>query len=157
MGTKLVLAAAAFMLLCAGSAQAREEIKIEFNGSVYTLDKPVLALAQAPKAVALKTNNQQNMALRKMRLNPRPNTDDLLIGTLQKDLDIYAVVRELYEAGFKAQSLSDGHGYFYIAVDVAGVDAADRAIGLAKYYYVTEVFVGKKVYDAIFPPTQEIK
>ncbi|MCX5797934.1 MAG: hypothetical protein NTY77_20780 [Elusimicrobia bacterium] len=154
MKIKLAVLAAALAAVCAGAANAQEPITISFNGATYTFDRPALT-ALAPRAQLARTNNQQNMALAKIKLNPyHQDMNDTLIATLQPGLDVYAVVRELYLAGFKAQSYSDDHGYYYIAVDVAGVDAADSAIGLAKYYYVTQVFVGKKVYDALFPPGQ---
>lgn len=149
MKTALAILAVA---LAAGSAAAQEPITIHFAGRTYTFERPVFS---APAPAAQRTNNQQNMALAKIKLNPvHPDMDDALIATLQPGLDVYAVVRELYQAGFKAQAYGDNQGYYYIGVDVRGADAADQAIGLAKYYYVTKVYVGRKVYDAIFPPGQ---
>jgi hypothetical protein len=151
MKTALAILAVA---LTAGAAHAQEPIAIHFAGQTYTFERPVLSL-RAPAPAAQRTNNQQGAALAKIKLNPyEPGLNDALIATLQPGLDVYAVVRELYLAGFKAQAYGDNHGYYYIGVDVAGVDAADQAIGLAKYYYVTQVFVGRKVYDAIFPPAR---
>lgn len=152
MKTQLAILAAA--LAAAGAAHAQDPITIHFLGKAYVFERPAIA-ARAPAAAARRTNNQQNMALQKIKVNPyEPSLDDALIATLQPGLDVYAVVRELYSAGFKAQAYGDNHGYYYIGVDVAGADAADKAIGLAKYYYVTQVFVGRKVYDAIFPPVR---
>ena len=149
MKTALAILAVA---LAAGSAGAQEPITIHFAGQTYTFERPVFS---APAPAAQRTNNQQNMALAKIKLNPyHPEMNDALIATLQPGLDVYAVVRELYQAGFKAQAYNDNQGYYYIGVDVRGEDAADQAIGLAKYYYVTKVYVGRKVYDAIFPPAQ---
>ncbi|MCX5788339.1 MAG: hypothetical protein NTX64_07540, partial [Elusimicrobia bacterium] len=153
MGNKGLLIAAAFVFACVSTAKAAEQMKMEFEGVVYTVDKPALALSQVPKTVVAKRNNQQNMALQKMRLNPRPNADDVLIANIEKGTDMYAAVRELYQAGFKVQPQSGN----VIAVDVAGLDGADLALGLAKYYYVTEVFVGKKVWDALFPPQASLQ
>jgi hypothetical protein len=150
---KTVLAVLAFALAAVGSAGAREPIAIHFAGQTYTFERPVFAPRAA--AGARRTNNQQNMALGKIALNlHHPDMNDALIATLQPGLDVYAVVRELCQAGFKARAYGDTQGYYYIGVDVSGADAADRAIGLAKYYYVTKVFVGRKVYEAIFPPAQ---
>jgi hypothetical protein len=150
MKTVLAVLAVAF---AAGSAGAQEPITIHFSGQTYTFERPVFVPRAA--AGAQRTNNQQNMALAKIALNPHhPDMNDALIATLQPGLDVYAVVRELYQAGFKAQAYGDNQGYYYIGVDVSGVDAADQAIGLAKYYYVTKVFVGRKVYEAIFPPAR---
>lgn len=151
MQTKPLVLAAVFAALCAGAARAQEPIAISFDGATYTFDRPALT----GQSLATRRNNQQNMALAKIKVNPhQPDMNDALIATLQPGLDVYAVVRELYQAGFKAQAYGDNHGYYYIAVDVAGADAADSALGLAKYYYVTQVFVGQKVFDALFPPVQ---
>jgi len=147
------IAFAAALLALAGISRAENQIQIDFNGTLYTFDRPKIARSHAPAGSAAARNNQQNMALRKIKLNPKAGTDDLLVGKLQPGLDLYAVVRELYQAGFKVQALNDGQGVYFLAVDVSGDDAADRAIGLAKYYYVAEVLVGKKVFEAIFPPS----
>ena len=141
------------VILAASVARAQEPITIHFEGRAYTFDRP--ALTPPAAAPVLAAYNQQNMALVKIKLNPyHPEMNDALIATLQPGLDVYAVVRELYQAGFKAQAYGDNQGYYYIGVDVRGADAADQAIGLAKYYTVTKVYVGRKVHDAIFPPAQ---
>ena len=102
--------------------------------------------------------NQQNMALRKIKVNEyQPDMEGTLIGKLQKGLDIDKVVKELNDAGLKAQAMNDGLGYYFISVDVNKGDAADSAIGLAKFYYVTEVQVGQKVYNSIFTPPSRSK
>jgi len=155
MKTQLILAAAVLVALCAGTAKAAEPMSFDFNGTVYTFDRPSLAMPHAPADVVALRYNGMNKVLAKIKLNTRQeDMNDVLFAKLEPGLDVYAVVRELYQAGFKAQAYSDNNGYYFIGVDVSGQDAADRAIGLARYYYVTEVLVGKKVYEAIFPPTQ---
>ena len=95
--------------------------------------------------------NQQNMALAKIKLNEaQPDMNYTLVAKLKKGLDIDAVLKELTEAGFKAKACADGGNYYFVMVDASGIDAGDAAIGLAKYYYVTEVQVGQKIYNSIF-------
>lgn len=126
------IALTAVLLVLAAAARAESQIQIDFNGTLYTFDRPKLERSHAPAAVQAKYN-QQNRALAKIKLNAKaPEADDLLIGKLEPGQDVYAVVRELYLAGFKVQAFDDGRGYYYLAVNVAGDDAADRAIGLAK-------------------------
>ncbi|OGS56274.1 MAG: hypothetical protein A3J79_10455 [Elusimicrobia bacterium RIFOXYB2_FULL_62_6] len=90
--------------------------------------------------------NQQNTALRKIKLNEaNPGANNTLVAMLVRHTNLASALRELNSAGFKAKSLRG-----LIEVDVTGDDAADRAIGLAKYSFVGEVRVGKAVYDSIF-------
>jgi len=53
-------------------------------------------------------------------------------------------------ACFKVQAVQDGQGGYMVMADVSGQNAADQAVGLARYYYVTEVRVGQNVYNKLF-------
>ncbi len=118
--------------------------EVQVNQAVYS----ALAYNEAPKSPG---NNQQNMALRKIKVNEaQPDMNDTLVGLIQHGQDIDTVVRELTEGGFKAYPCQDNHGGYMVMVDVKGLDAAGYALGLAKYYYVAEVLVGRKVYDRLF-------
>lgn len=91
------------------------------------------------------------LTLRKIQVNAAaPEMNDKLVGLLDKSFDSYTAVRELTQAGFKVQAYQSNTGGYMVFADVTGQDAADWAIGLARYYYVTEVRVGQKVYDQIF-------
>lgn len=94
--------------------------------------------------------NQQNIALAKIKLNEyQPDMDNSVILKLNGE-NIDFILKDLKKDGFKAEAYSDGAGYYFIMVDLTGKDVADNAIGLAKYYYVREVLVSKKVYYEIF-------
>lgn len=126
------------------SAAAINEIK-SFSGaglSIQAIEAPQPAVPALPET----RNNQQNMALKKIRLNEAaPGLNDTLVARLMRQTNANKALSELNAAGFKA-SLGGG----FLMVDVTGIDAADAALGLAKYYYVVEVRVGKAVYDALF-------
>ena len=95
--------------------------------------------------------NNQWQTLKKIKLNTaNPGMNDTLVGLIEHGQDAYAVTRELYQAGFKVKSYQDNSGGYMVFADVAGQDAADQAVGLARYYYITEVKVGQKVYDQLF-------
>lgn len=95
--------------------------------------------------------NNQWQTLKKIKLNTaNPGMNDTLVGLIERGQDAYAVTRELYQAGFKVKSYQDNSGGYMVFADVAGQDAADQAVGLARYYYITEVKVGQKVYDQLF-------
>ena len=99
------------------------------------------------------TKNNQWLTLRKIKMNTAmPDMNDTLIGLVQKGQDIDKAVKELNDFGFKASALQDNTGGYMVSVDVTGMDAADYAVGLARYYYITEVKVGQKVFNEIFPP-----
>ncbi|MBI4351237.1 MAG: hypothetical protein HY550_07345 [Elusimicrobia bacterium] len=94
--------------------------------------------------------NNQWQTLRKIKVNTaQPDMNDTLVGLVEPGQDAYAVTRELYLAGFKVRPYQGQDG-FRVVADVAGQDAADRAVGLARYYYITEVRVGRKVYEQLF-------
>jgi len=91
------------------------------------------------------------LTLRKIQVNTAaPEMNDKLVGLVDKNFDSYTAVRELTQAGFKVQAYQSNTGGYMVFADVTGQDAADWAIGLARYYYITEVRVGQKVYDQIF-------
>lgn len=99
---------------------------------------------EAPKA-------NQWMTLRKIKVNEaQPDINDTLIGIVARGENIDKVVKELNEGGLKAKSYQDDNGDYLVMVDVKGLDAADYAIGLARYYYITEVKVGQKVHNQLF-------
>lgn len=100
--------------------------------------------------------NNQWQTLRKIKLNTaKPDMNDSLIGLIEHGQDAYAATRELYQAGFKVKSYQDNSGGYMVFADVTGQDAADQAVGLARYYYITEVKVGRKVYDQLFGARNE--
>lgn len=115
------------------------------------LDQAGLALPsiEVPSPEAPKSNMW--LTLRKIQVNTAaPDMNDKLVGLLDKSFDSYTAVRELTQAGFKVQAYQSNTGGYMIFADVTGQDAADWAIGLARYYYITEVRVGQKVYDQLF-------
>jgi len=103
---------------------------------------------QVPAPETPKAN--QWMTLRKITVNTaQPDMNDTLIGIV-RGMDIDKAVKELNDNGFKASALQDNHGGYMVMVDVTGLDAADYAIGLARYYYISEVQVGQKVHNQLF-------
>ncbi len=94
--------------------------------------------------------NQQNMALAKIKVNEiDPQADDSVLLILKPgDIDFY--LKDLQKDGFKVSAYQDGSGFYFIIADLKGKNAASEALGLAKYYYVKEVRVGKKTYDELF-------
>ncbi len=118
--------------------------EVRVNQVVYS----ALAYKDAPKSARY---NQQNMALAKIKVNEaQPDMNDTLVGLIQRRENIDTIVKELNDGGLKATARQDNHGGYLVMVDVTGLDAADYAIGLAKYYYITEVQVGRQVYDKLF-------
>ncbi|MDD5209711.1 MAG: hypothetical protein PHV36_10020 [Elusimicrobiales bacterium] len=94
-------------------------------------------------------HNQWN-TLKKITVNEaQPDMNDTLIGIV-RGMDIDKAVKELNDNGFKASALQDNNGGYMVMVDVKGLDAADLAVGLARYYYITEVKVGQKVHNQLF-------
>ncbi len=131
--------------------------------SAYSADSAVLGAAglslaeiQAPAPEAPKNN--QWMTLRKIQVNTAsPGMNDTLVGLVDRNFDAYVAVRELTQAGFKVQAYQSNTGGYMIFADVTGKAAADEAVGLARYYYITEVRVGQKVYDTLFGLTDRNK
>jgi hypothetical protein len=94
----------------------------------------------------------QWLTLSKVKVNAAmPDMDDTLVGLVDHAQNIDKVVKELNDNGFRAASFQDNAGGYMVMVDVTGLDAADYAIGLARYFYITEVRVGRKVFSQIFP------
>ncbi|MDP2865289.1 MAG: hypothetical protein Q8O90_03505, partial [Elusimicrobiota bacterium] len=101
-------------------------------------------LPEAPKSSQWNT-------LKKITVNTaQPDMNDTLIGMVKRAQDIDKAVKELNENGFKASAAQDNLGGYMVIVDVKSLDAADYAVGLARYYFITEVKVGRKVYDRLF-------
>jgi len=89
--------------------------------------------------------------LRKITVNEaQPDMNDTLVGIVARRQDIDIVVKELNKGGLKATAVQDNTGGYLVLVDVKGLNAADCAVGLARYYYITEVKVGQAVYTQIF-------
>ncbi len=109
------------------------------------------ATVEAPAAPAEAKANTLPQALRKIRVNAADDTmNDALVGLLRPGLDIDWVLRDLASMGFKAKALTNASGGYFVVADVKGPDASDYAMGLARIYYVTEVRVGRAVYEEIF-------
>ena len=90
------------------------------------------------------------MTLRKVTLNDaQPDMNDTLIGIV-RGADIDKAVKEINDNGFKAAAFQDNNGGYMVMVDVTGLNAADYAVGLARYYYITEVKVSRKVHAQLF-------
>lgn len=98
-----------------------------------------------------KTKGNHWLTLRKIKVNEAaPSMNDTLLGIVEHDQDIDKVLRELTGGGFRASAMQDNQGGYIVMADVKGLNAPDLAVGLARYYYVTEVRVGQKVYDDLF-------
>lgn len=139
-----LIAAAFFSVSGLLSAAANEDNKV-LSSAGLSIRQIEVPLPAAPVASETKYN-QQNLALGKIKLNEgSPDMNDTLVARLIRHKDTAEALTELREAGFKVRQ-----DRATIMVDVAGDDAADRAIGLAKYWYVIDVKVGKAVYDKIF-------
>ena len=137
--TIILIAASGLLRVSAGESK----ILAEAGLSLPAIEVPA---PEAPKS-------NQWLTLRKIQVNTAaPEMNDKLVGKLERGHDAYSAVRELYTNGFKAQAYQDNQGGYLIVVDVKGQDAADLAVGLARYYYITEVRVGQAVYNKIFGP-----
>lgn len=134
--------AAAISVLGVFPASAGESLVLEKAGlSLPAMEAP---LPEAPKS------NQWN-TLKKITVNTaQPDMNDTLIGMVRHGQDIDEAVKELNENGFKAGAVQDNLGGYMVTVDVKGLDAADYAVGLARYHYITEVKVGQKVHNQLF-------
>lgn len=134
--------AAAVVLSLSGLVSAAENLAI--TGAGLSLPSVELPAPGAPK-------NNHWMTLKKIELNTAaPEMDDKLIGIIDRTFDAYVATRELTQAGFKVQCYQDNHGGYMVIADVTGQDPADMAVGLARYYYITKVKVGQKVFDQLF-------
>jgi len=115
------------------------------------LDKAGLTLPEIKVPAPEAPKNTQWLTLRKITVNTaQPDMNDTLVGMIKHGESIDKVVKELTEGGFKVQAVQDNFGGYMVLADVTGLDAADLAVGLARYYYVTEVKVGQKVHDQLF-------
>lgn len=108
-----------------------------------------------PQAPSFSTENskynQQNIALGKIKVNElHPDMDNSAVLIPEKG-DINFYISDLTKAGFIASAYQDNNGDYFIIIDLTGKNAASEAVGLAKYYYVKEVRVGKKTYKELFP------
>ncbi|HNW44732.1 MAG TPA: hypothetical protein PKI19_09525 [Elusimicrobiales bacterium] len=119
----------------------------QWVGPIYT-PCPGSAVNPFP---ATKGNNMWQV-LSKIKLNDKQaDMNGTLVGLVSHDQKIDTVVKELNEAGFKAKPYQDNSGGYLVMAEVTPQEASDRALGLARYYYITEVLVGEKVYRDIFP------
>lgn len=108
-----------------------------------------LPAVEVPVPQAPKNNNW--MTLRKITVNTaQPDMNDTLIGMVRHGQDVDQVVKELNDNGFKARAVQDNLGGYMVFVDVKGQDAADMAVGLARYWYIDEVKVGQQVHNQLF-------
>lgn len=142
--TKILLVIAV-KLVCI--SDLTKNLEISFN-------KELLTSYSVPAATfSYEKYNQQNTALRKIKINNyQPDMDNTVILILD-GTDIDFIINDLRKDGFDVNAYTDGHGYYFIAVDFSGNDEyyiADSSVGLAKYYYVKEVLVSKKIFDEIF-------
>ena len=137
-----LIAAAIFSVSAIGSAAAADSLVLEKAGlSLSGIEMPV---PPAPK-------NNQWSTLKKITVNEaQPDMENTLVGMIKHGENIDAVVKELNAAGFKAAPYQDNLGGYMVMVDVTGQDAADRAVGLARYYYVTEVKDSRKLHNSLF-------
>ncbi len=110
-----------------------------------------LALPAAQAPLPEQPRSTQWLTLRKIHVDQAaPEMNDTLVGIVQSGTDIDTVVKELTEGGFKVRAVQDNNGGYMVMADVTGLNAADCAVGLARYYYITEVLVGQQVYDQLF-------
>ena len=115
------------------------------------LDKAGMQLPSIEIPVPSTPKNNNWMTLRKITVNTaQPDMDDTLVGLVQHGQNIDKVVKELNDNGFKASASQDNAGGYLVMVDVTGLNAADCAIGLARYYYINEVQVGQNVHNQLF-------
>lgn len=136
--------ALAAILLSVSSLPAFAGESQVLNQAGFSLPAVEVPAPQAPKA-------NMWMTLRKIQLNTaQPDLNDTLIGLVQPGQDLDKVVAELTANGFKARTQQSDQGGPMVFVDVKGLDAADYAIGLARYWYITEVKVGQRVHNQIF-------
>ena len=136
-----IVAAAAFSLSAVSVNAAESKVLSEAGLSLPSIETLV---SEAPKV-------QLWTALKKITVNEaQPDMENTIIGMVEHGFNIDKAVKELKEAGFKAEPFQDNSGGYMVMVDVTGQDAADRAVGLSRYYYVTEVKVSRKVHNLLF-------
>lgn len=136
------IAVIVFSASAAGPAKAAESPVLEKAGMT-------LAGIAVPAPITKKPSPW--IALRKITVNEaQPDMENTLVGMIQHGENIDTVAKDLAEAGFKAEAVQDNLGGYMVLVDVTGQDAGDRAIGLARYYYVTQVKVSRRLHAAIF-------
>lgn len=137
-----ILAAAAFSLSGTFSLSAADsKVLSEAGLSLSGIETPA---PETPKA-------NQWMTLRKITVNEaQPDMENTLIGMIDHGFNIDTAVKELKAAGFKAEPFQDNSGGYMVMADVTGQNAADQAVGLARYYYVNEVKVSRKVHNQLF-------
>ena len=137
---KIFLIIAAVMTVSAAQASAASAVLTDAGLSTADVKIPS---PQAPKSNFW-------MTLRKVSLNEaQPDMENTLVGIV-RGADIDKAVKELNDNGFKASAFQDNNGGYMVMVDVTGLNAADYAVGLARYYYITEVKVSRKVYNQLF-------
>lgn len=121
-------------------------------GACGVTERSFAVEASAAMREPVKTHNQQNMALAKIRVNSDAAAPaHILVGKVAAEQGMDAAISALARGGFNKVSPLDGHA---VAADVSGKDPGDEAVGLAKHYFITEVLVSKKVYDSLFPAQQ---
>ena len=115
------------------------------------LDKAGMKLPSIELPVPATPRNNNWMTLRKITVNEaQPDMNDTLVGLVENSQNIDKVVKELNDNGFKASPFQSNHGGYMVMVDVTGQNAADMAVGLARYFYITEVQVGQDVHNQLF-------
>ncbi len=140
----LILTAAVF---AAGQAWAGD---INSMRAADVAAAPADGIVMPAEPAALKANTLPQ-ALRKIKVNTADEAmNDRLVGLLRDGLDIDWVLADLASMGFKAKAYTNASGGYFVMVDVKGLDESDYAIGLARVYYVTEVRVGRAIYEEIF-------
>ena len=136
-----LVAAAAFSFSAVSLNAAESKVLSEAGLSLPSIETPA---AETPKV-------QQWTALKKITVNEaQPDMENTIIGMISHGFNIDTAVKELKEAGFRAEPFQDNSGGYMVMTDVTGQDAADRAVGLSRYYYVTEVKVSRKVHNKLF-------
>lgn len=144
MKTSLLLT---IIILISNIYSSSQDFKVSLNK-----EDPISVVVPQPSA-SLHKYNQQNIALSKIKINPvQPDMNNTVILKIEKG-NIDFMVSDLKKDGFNATAYTDGQGYYFIAVDFTGKDKyyiADSSIGLAKYYYVKEVWVSREIYNEIF-------
>jgi hypothetical protein len=115
------------------------------------IEKAGLSLSGIEVPAPEPPKNNQWLTLRKITVNEaQPDMENTLVGLVDHGANIDTVVKELTEGGFKAEPVQDNLGGYMVMVDVTGLNAADYAVGLARYYYITEVKVSRNVHNVLF-------
>lgn len=148
---KAIIAAVLFFSIDSYSQLEEARSRAEMGAGSFSEAFSAIPQPQSPSFLVENGKyNQQNMALAKIKVNEvQPDMDNAAILILQKG-DINFYVSDLQKDGFKVSAYQDNSGYYFIIADLTGKNAASEALGLAKYYYVKEVRVGRKAYDELF-------